>query len=438
MDEELMALRQAQADRYLEPDPHMALARYHHDRGDRIQAFYLLEGIRRSQFEPPVFDAAFREHFLDEEPFDNSPEAEAELLQKVSGQDADFESLSNLADIYVSRSDWTNADRYLRLALEKKPNDFVTIDAIAEVYSRSGRKDMAQLIRDKYHETFPENVETYVAKSFGMVKEESAGAREYLEQGIRKYPEESALHFNLALLHQGEEKWQQAEASFVRAAELAPESAEIQGWTGRFLLKTLDDKERAFEYYLNAYFLDPHFYDTEHAEFRIGTLNQEFAMASFEPLSRTNDGLKTALAHPNPAVIGHALQKVAESWDGIYLDSLVDLMKHDISFVRGNATWVLAEHAGQAIEKRLDELLTSSDLRQRGLAAYLAVKLRGEEAFGTLREFLDSDCQLLRLDAILALSRDGGPAGIEIVRAHRSTETHPLLQKTIDDIGRQE
>ena len=52
---ELKRLRLDYAMRFLEPEPHMALAKYFFDRGDRLQAFYILEAARRSRLEEPAF-----------------------------------------------------------------------------------------------------------------------------------------------------------------------------------------------------------------------------------------------------------------------------------------------------------------------------------------------------------------------------------------------
>src|SRR5258706_1802594 len=59
-------LNQLRADfamHFLEPAPHMALAKYYLDHGNRLQAFYILETARRSRFEEPVFNQAFQLSF---------------------------------------------------------------------------------------------------------------------------------------------------------------------------------------------------------------------------------------------------------------------------------------------------------------------------------------------------------------------------------------
>src|ERR1044071_6709199 len=95
--------------RFMEPEPHMALARYFRDRGDRLEAFYVLETARRTRFEEDEFDAAFKKYFLGEKPFDTSPEAESKLLAELSQRPDSHDPLSSLADVYMTRGEWSKA-----------------------------------------------------------------------------------------------------------------------------------------------------------------------------------------------------------------------------------------------------------------------------------------------------------------------------------------
>ena len=67
----LESLRQDFAMRFLEPEPHMALAKYFRDAGDPVAAFNILETARRGRFPEEVFNQAFKAHFLGEKPFAN-------------------------------------------------------------------------------------------------------------------------------------------------------------------------------------------------------------------------------------------------------------------------------------------------------------------------------------------------------------------------------
>ena len=73
----LAALQRDYAMRFLEPEPHMALAKYYFDHGNRILAFFISEDARRGRFEEKIFNPAFSRAF---DGFDNSQAAEARLL----------------------------------------------------------------------------------------------------------------------------------------------------------------------------------------------------------------------------------------------------------------------------------------------------------------------------------------------------------------------
>ncbi|MEP6742773.1 MAG: hypothetical protein ABJB61_09775 [bacterium] len=113
----LAELQRAYAMRYLEPEPHMALAKYYFEHGDRIEAFYISEAARRGRFEEKIFNAAFYRAF---DGFDNSKAAEARLLAEYAHNPDSIETIHNLADIYISREDWPRAKQYLLLC-QKMP-----------------------------------------------------------------------------------------------------------------------------------------------------------------------------------------------------------------------------------------------------------------------------------------------------------------------------
>src|SRR5262249_48727092 len=154
-DPELLRLRRQLALYYLEPGPHMELAKYFWQKGDRLQAFYNLEYARRGRFPEAQFYLAFE-------------------------------------------------------------------------------------------------------KAFGVGR------------GPTETRQAQAL-FNKAAELQQAGDLKQAEEYFVKAAEMSPNSVYIQSWVGRFFFKVRHDDLRALQFYLNAYFLSPHAYETEFVESRIRT-----------------------------------------------------------------------------------------------------------------------------------------------------------------------
>lgn len=315
-DPQLVQLRRQLAIHYMEPASHMAMAKYFWEKGDRLQAFYLLEYARRGRFPPAQFDQAFQKAF-------------------------------------------------------------------------GGRRSPAES-----------------------------------KQG------EGSFNKGLELIHAGETK--QAEEYFVRAAELSPHSVVIQSWVGRFFFKERRNDLRALQFYLNAYFLDPHAYETEFVESRIRSINYDQATFRFRQLMQSRASLEEILKEPNPTVLVLALEWVLEQWQPSYLKLLLQVMAHDDEEVRWLAHEAIKKNVDRSFDGDLKALLQDSDLRIRGLAAYISVHLWKQQSFGILRDMLRDDAQLLRFDAISALGLEGGSEGRQILIARRNLESHPALKRLID------
>jgi tetratricopeptide (TPR) repeat protein len=313
---QLIQLRHQLALHYLEPAPHMALAKYYWEKGDRLQAFYLLEYARRGRFPETEFNQAFQASFGGDRLMDKGKRGEA-----------------------------------------------------------------------------------------------------FFTQGIDL---------------QREGKLKEAEELFEKAAELAPNSAHIQTWVGRFFFKVKKDNGRALPYYLNAYFLDPHAYESEFVESRIQRINGEAAEMRYRQLTRSGVPLVKILDEPDPTVVHLALSQISEQWQAAYLKPVLDRMGHDDEGVRWLATEAIMKNVGRTFDATLQALLRDSDLRKRGLAAYLAVHLWKQGSFDALRGMLREEAQLLRFDALSALMLEGGDEGRQIVLEHRRHESNPTLKRLID------
>jgi tetratricopeptide (TPR) repeat protein len=221
-------LRHDLAMQYLEPSPHMALAKFYLDKGDRLQAFYILEGARRGRFEDKIFNQAFLKSFGNSTDNDNDRDA-------------------------------PGLDAYRR--------------RIAELYEK-----------------------------------QPARAKAVMREAIAKYPTNGLFRFNLGALLQREGKLPEAEAQLVKAAELSPRSSYIQAWVGRFF-KVKRDNQRALTYYLNAYFLDPHTYESEFVESRIRKINAEAAAVRIEQLLKSGTPLIEITRDPNPTIVVQSIMQ---------------------------------------------------------------------------------------------------------------------------------
>jgi HEAT repeat protein len=219
---------------------------------------------------------------------------------------------------------------------------------------------------------------------------------------------------------------------------MSPSSVFIQSWVGRFFYKVKKDEPRALGFYLNAYFLDPHAYESEFVESRIQKINGALAEAEFERQTKSGVPLAKILEDANPMIVTFAVERLAEKWEPAHLKTYLELMGHDDGGVRWYATMAIAGNVDRSFDETLKSLLRDNDLRKRGLAAYIAVPLWKQESFDTMRSLLREESQLLRFDAISALIMGGGPEGRKIVLEHLPREPHPKLKKLIESAMKQE
>src|SRR5262252_3665111 len=411
---ELAQLQNNFAMRYLDPAAHMALARYYLNQGDRREAFFTLEAARRGTFEEAVFDQAFQQTFGG---FDNSKAGEEKLLSELaqSPQSADLQF--QLADIYISRSDYVKGNELLRRAIKDHPEDFRFTAGLTELLRIQGKSAAADLITDDYVRKYPESAAGYELRA-QKLQQTGQSVRQLLDQGLAKFPNDGSLTFRLAALLQETGDLDKAEAAYVKAAALAPKSVGVQSWVGRFFFKVRQDNRRALPYYLNAYFLSPHAYETEFVESRLRNIFFVAAQTDFQDQIKAKKPLTELLKDENPAVVELALTSMDQAWQPSYIDPVIALMGHEDQGVRWDATQLLKQRVDSDFDPKLKALLKDNDLRKRGLAAYIAVYRWKSASFPFMDELLAEQAQLLRFDALSALILEGGPAGKAHALAH--------------------
>lgn len=426
---ELAKLQNDFAMRYLEPEPHFALTRYYLEHGNRDEAFFTLETARRSILEEAVFDRAFQVVF---EGFDNSKAGEEKLLAELARTPDSPDVQFKLADIYISRSDWPRANEILRAAIITHPKDFRFTKGLAGMLSIQGKDAEARRITDDYAKRYPDSREGYTLRIGALAETNPAAAKRLVEESIAKYPEAGEFVFHLgAFFLQQAGELDKAESAFVKAASLAPTSVYIQSWVGRFFFKVRNDGARALPYYLNAYFLSPHAYETEFVESRIRNIYFAQAEIGFQNQIKTGKPLIEILNDQNAGVVFRALEQLDKEWKPAYVMTVAALMGHENGGVRWVATQLLKKKVDSSFDAKLKELLTDSDLRKRGLAAYIAVYRWKNASFGIMDNLLAEKAQLLRFDALSALILEGGVAGKKHAIAHSAREVHPLLRKLL-------
>jgi tetratricopeptide (TPR) repeat protein len=418
---QLEAARTEYALHYFSVEAHVRLAKALYDQGERLQAFFILETARRDHFPQDEFDRAFRRIFRGEE-FDNSPEAEAALRNRLAKSPNDYDAVIKLADIYISRGDFKKAEPLLEQASRIRPDDYQPVEALTEIYRRTDRESQAKSTEWLWLNAHPGSVESYATEVERATPEKGLAL---VTEALNRFPDSAVLHYDRgALLHQANDL-EGTEKEFKRAAELAPDSAMIQGWMARFYLKSKEDQPRAFDHYLNAYFLDPDFYDTEYAEGRITKLANQLSQAVLEKGPPKEDKSDPLFDELRPAVLGLVLDALKGEWDQEALPTVVGMLHEDDEQNRWNAMQLIAQHADAGFDKQLAQLLEDSDLRARGMAGYIAVKRWHERALPTIQKWLEDPAVLVRFDAISALAMDGGSSGREIVQRYMQSGKEP-------------
>lgn len=314
VDARLLELRKQYAENYLKPEAHFALAQYHLEKGNKLQAFFIMEFARRYKFPEELFDTAFIKFFGVEE--DPDPNAKAAF--------------------------------------------------------------------DKGYELLKQN------------------------------------------------KLNEAASSFTAAAKLAPKSAVVQTWVGRFFYKAKSDNALALQYYFNAYFLHPHAYETEFVESRIRDITVTDADAQFAKLLKSGKTLPEIAADANPLLAHRAIDRMAQQWKSEYRNALLKCLENDDDTLRWMAFEALVKNADAATrDETISTLFNSPDLRKKGLSAYALIEFQKEKSFEILERMLGDKAELVRFDAISALMMKGGERGREIVRRHQKAEPSPLLRDLI-------
>jgi len=362
----LEALRNEIARNFFEAAPHIALAKYHVNMGNRLLAFHICEEIRRNLIPRNQFDEAFFKAFP-------ILPTEGEPLEPIDSE----EKLKE----YIRR--------------------------------------------------YPDSPQAILYQTEPLIKENPEAAKKLLEAGIQKYPKVGMLYFQLGRLVQEREDLKAAEALFVKAAELDTQSEVIQSWVGRFFLKVKNEYEKALPYYLTAYFLNPHAYESEYVESRIYGIASKIVNSTVT--STKPQELRQLLRHADPAIVDKAIDLQKED---LGAEELIELMHHDCRTIRWKACELLKNQGAKLAETIILELLESQDLRLKGLAAYLWINRKGPAGFKDIDPLLTSETQLLQFDTVSALLLEGGEDGKKHLKTIPKDNLHPrvaaMLTKSLE------
>ncbi len=183
-DPTLDQLRVDFAMRYLEPPPHMALAKYYLAHDNRLLAFDILEAARRGRFEESVFNRAFH---VSVRGVDDSESAEAALLKDLAANPRSEEIIFKLADLYIAREDWSKAKQYLAEGMKTRLDDFRFTQELSEILRNEGKTEESErLVRDFVHRN-PDSEAAYGLKIEELIKTNPTKAKALLSAAREKF-----------------------------------------------------------------------------------------------------------------------------------------------------------------------------------------------------------------------------------------------------------
>jgi len=263
---------------------------------------------------------------------------------------------------------------------------------------------------------------------FSEVADFQRAHRDWVDEALKRYPDDANLHFDLGIVLERTNDLVGTQREFERAAKLGADSAEIQGWVARFFWKRKQDPRRALNFYLNAYFLDPEFYETEYVTSRIPRVAREtVAMLKAESRKNSSNGGNGSaeLDSLSPLLEETRLGAEKEHWSANSMDKVLEIMGSDDEGNRWDAMQLAALHLNEISDDRLTRLLEEPDLRKRGLAGYLAVQRWHEKALPVMKTWLQDPAELVRYDAISALGIYGDAAGRKLVEEYLASGKEP-------------
>ena len=427
--DELDPLRQAAARGAADELPRLRLAKALHDRGERLLAFSIVEHVRQDLPEGFLFQF---HHVFRGGPASLSSEAERALLERVARSPEDVDPLSDLADLYLWQADFAKASEVLAKAARLSPDDFSLHANLSQCLITLGEAERAAEVLSTWQESHAGSEQSFAHRVQLLVGKDDEAAQAFLNRAIERHPTSGTLRGLQALLHETAGRTAEAEAAMRLAAVLADDNPGFHLTLGA--LDAERDPSLAREHYLTAFFIDPRAGLDAPAAVRIKELT--FGLGAERGEILAGDCHEPAcfaamFADANPVVVKVGLRAAELNWREWHVEMVVGLLSHDDPDLRATAAAVLRRHVDESFEPRLRELLGSGDLHARGLCAFLAVRLLGEDSLPILAVALESPVQAIRRDAVRALGTSGLPGAPGLLAAREPVETHPVLKAEI-------
>jgi tetratricopeptide (TPR) repeat protein len=429
--ETIDSLRSDLAMNYGNPSAHLALARGVKEQGDALTAFLICEHARALFGDDAFhagFDIVFRGHVTD-----IFFHARKQVLQEAMKlQPKSVSLLKEIAELHCAHGEPDAAIMFLNRARQIAPDDFSLVQALVLNMTLAGNQADGQALMNEWCTNHPDSAAAWEARAADAIAQDSGSAGAVVDEAIAKYPQDGQLHLLRAKLDE-DQKPADAQREYVTAAQLAADSSAAQAAAARYFLKVQHDSERALQYYLATYFLDPDFNDWESVDQRVRDESDEIAQSRIAAAKSAGEGVGALLSDPDPLVKMDAMDELHAGLGDEIAAKLLRLTTADAPEVREDSIGLLVAHPEALARAQVDETMKSTDPWQRAAGAALLAGTEPEMTLDQLTPALDDDAVLVRYTAVTALLKRGH-AGRSIVQESTRRERNPWLRTVIADL----
>jgi tetratricopeptide (TPR) repeat protein len=434
-EETLDEARRNYAVHFFDANAHIRLAKQLHDHGQRLAAVFVLEAATEhvpEDIEDVDSFSSTLHRVFPRDRISSSPKSVAKLRSQLRVSPNDFETLTRLADVYISRYEGAKAIPLLQKASKLRPDDYSAVAAMAKAYVDINEKEKGEAVISRWVREHPSSLPAYQTNIYTELDaDDFAAPKEMVEEALKHYPDDALLHLDLGMVLERMHDLVGAQREFERAAALGGQFAAIQDSVAGFFWETKKDPRRALEYYLNAYFLDVDFHLTMTMEGHMVNIAREAASLLAAEI-RENDANGTdnsaTLDSLSPLLETVRLDLAKTNWDSNSMDTVLEVMGSDVEANRWGAMLLSAAHLNELSDDRLSKMLEDPDLRKRGMAGYLAVQRWHKKALPVMKRWLRDSAELIRFDAMSALVLYGDVAGRKMVEEYLASGKEPNVR----------
>ena len=138
------------------------------------------------------------------------------------------EPLMPMAISFLEIGDKATAEKYMKKALEMKPQNDTLLVAVGDFYYRINRKNNAKSLYEKAIEVNPKNIQAHL--SLGQIYTEEKNwdkAVEQLNIAAEMQPNNSVITFNIAILYYNQQNYEKAIPYIKKTIELDPQNKDM-------------------------------------------------------------------------------------------------------------------------------------------------------------------------------------------------------------------